>query len=31
MHIMYNETGVKKHGITPLSFPGSLFAGWFGV
>jgi hypothetical protein len=23
--------GNKKRGITPLSFLGSLFAGWFGV
>ena len=31
MPTMSNETGNKKHGITPLSFLGSLFAGWFGV
>jgi len=28
---MNDETGKKKGGITPLSFLGSLFAGWFGV
>jgi hypothetical protein len=28
---MSDETGNKKNGITPLSFLGSLFAGWFGV
>jgi len=28
---MSDETGNKKSGITPLSFLGSLFAGWFGV
>ncbi len=28
---MHDETGKKKSGITPLSFIGSLFAGWFGV
>ena len=28
---MSDETGKKKGGITPLSFLGSLFAGWFGV
>lgn len=28
---MSNETSHKKRGITPLSFLGSLFAGWFGV
>ncbi len=28
---MSGETGNKKSGITPLSFLGSLFAGWFGV
>lgn len=28
---MGDETGNKKSGITPLSFLGSLFAGWFGV
>jgi hypothetical protein len=28
---MSDETGKKKNGITPLSFLGSLFAGWFGV
>jgi len=28
---MNDETGKKKGGITPLSFMGSLFAGWFGV
>ena len=28
---MNDETGKKKSGITPLSFIGSLFAGWFGV
>ena len=31
MQTMSNETGNKKRGITPLSFLGSLFAGWFGV
>jgi len=29
--MMNDETGKKKGGITPLSFLGSLFAGWFGV
>ena len=28
---MGDETSNKKSGITPLSFLGSLFAGWFGV
>jgi hypothetical protein len=28
---MNDEPGKKKSGITPLSFLGSLFAGWFGV
>jgi len=28
---MSDDTGKKKGGITPLSFLGSLFAGWFGV
>lgn len=28
---MSDETGNKKSGITPFSFLGSLFAGWFGV
>ncbi|MGD8934238.1 MAG: DUF2970 domain-containing protein [Gammaproteobacteria bacterium] len=28
---MNDEPGKKKRGITPLSFLGSLFAGWFGV
>jgi len=28
---MSDETSKKKSGITPLSFVGSLFAGWFGV
>lgn len=28
---MSDETDNKKSGITPLSFLGSLFAGWFGV
>ena len=28
---MNDETDRKKSGITPLSFLGSLFAGWFGV
>ena len=28
---MSDDTGKKKSGITPLSFIGSLFAGWFGV
>ncbi len=28
---MSDNSGKKKSGITPLSFIGSLFAGWFGV
>jgi hypothetical protein len=28
---MNDESGKKKSGISPLSFMGSLFAGWFGV
>ena len=28
---MSGDKGNKKSGITPLSFLGSLFAGWFGV
>ncbi len=28
---MADENKQKKGGITPLSFMGSLFAGWFGV
>ena len=28
---MTDDTGKKKSSITPLSFMGSLFAGWFGV
>ena len=28
---MSDDKGNKKSGITPLSFLGSLFAGWFGV
>jgi hypothetical protein len=28
---MNDETGKKKSGISPLSFMGSLLAGWFGV
>ena len=28
---MNDEGGRKKSGISPLSFMGSLFAGWFGV
>ena len=28
---MNDDSGNKKSGITPLSFIGSLFAGWFGV
>jgi hypothetical protein len=31
MYKVSNETSHKKRGITPLSFLGSLFAGWFGV
>lgn len=28
---MSNDDQKQKSGITPLSFMGSLFAGWFGV
>ncbi len=28
---MTDESNSKKAGISPLSFIGSLFAGWFGV
>ena len=28
---MNDDTGKKKGGISPLSFMGSLLAGWFGV